>query len=488
MTSSLVILLSYLVVTLCVSRWYGKRLTSSLSEDSDTAFFVGGKFLTTPLLVFTLIATYTSASSFIGGSAAAYEFGLGWVWLAMIQVPVAMLTLGCLGKRMMDARVSQNHTLIQWLDSHFNYKPLRLLTSVSLLIGFLAMMVVQLIAGARLLEGVAGIAYEQGLLLFAMTVLLYTLMGGFRSVVVTDAVQGLLMLVGLFIIAAVLLYQLSSFDHVSALLIAHDPALLQPHSIDQFISWPMLLSFWVLIGFGTLGLPHTVVRLLSVKNTDVLKKSMLWGTAIAFLMMFLPHFIGVLGRAYAIQFELQLDSPDLIIPVLISQLFPAWLGCFLLAAPIAAVMSSVDSMLLQSSATMIKDLYLMRQPNLSARKQMHLTRFSMAVLMGLVILLAIYPPKMIIWLNLMAFGALQVVFLWPVLASVFWPNIPAKTVFMSVALGLLSYLLFHLMPWKPAGMHPVMPSLALSSIVFIRYRYKKPAVEKRDCLHESQAS
>ncbi len=97
--TNLIPLLIYLVLSLVITRWWSGRQADvgQLHQDKAKRFFIGGSFLNGPMLALTLVATYTSASSFIGGPGAAYQMGLGWVWLALIQVPVAILTLGVLG-------------------------------------------------------------------------------------------------------------------------------------------------------------------------------------------------------------------------------------------------------------------------------------------------------------------------------------------------------------------------------------------------------
>ena len=239
---------------------------------------------------------------------------------------------------------------------------------------------------------------------------------------------------------------------------AQSPTLLSPQGNDGQLGWPMMLSFWMLICFGTLGLPHTVVRLLAVKDTNALKRGMIWGTIISFLMPLIPHLSGVLGRAL----YPDLTVPDEIMPKLITGLFdPFWAGV-LLAAPIAAVMSSVDSMLLQSAVSLVRDGVVRCYPRLTADKQVTLTRVAMLLVTLIATYFAIEPPDMIVWLNLAAFGALQAVFLWPILAGLYWPQIAGNAALAAMISGLVSYLV--LLWLKPAmfGIHPIVPALLIS--------------------------
>lgn len=171
---NLVPVLIYLLLSLMITRWWSQRQDASTLHQDKAKRFIGGSFLNGPLLALTLVATYTSASSFIGGPGAAYKMGLGWVWLALIQVPVAILTLGVLGPKLLKIKQQQHTTLIEWLDSRYQHIWLSRLAIVSLVIGFIAIIAVQFIGGARLFSGVSGLSYELGLGLFVITVLAYT--------------------------------------------------------------------------------------------------------------------------------------------------------------------------------------------------------------------------------------------------------------------------------------------------------------------------
>lgn len=475
--STLLPIIAYLLLSLLISRYLGRRFSDGLHEDKAKRFFIGGRFLNGPLLALTLVATYTSASSFIGGPGAAYHIGLGWVWLALIQVPVAMLTLGVLGPKFLSLK-TQHATLIEWLDQRFGHPWLSRLAVLSLILGFVAMITVQFIGGARLFAGVSGINYEIGLAIFVLTVLAYTLTGGFRAVTTTDAVQGVVMLLGVLMLLFAILAR-PDFSAKLGQLASHKPALFTPMGDGQLLGWPMMLSFWVLICFGTMGLPHTVVRLLAVKDSQALRRGMLWGTLISALMTLIPHLCGFFGRAL----YPDLTVPDKIMPTLIGGLFSPWVAGIFLAAPIAAVMSSVDSMLLQSAVTFIRDAWV-RERNRQGKKevaatvQLALTRVAMVVISALAAWWAMSPPKMIVWLNLAAFGALQAVFLWPVIAGLFMPKISGNAAFAAMLTGLISYLLLlnaGTLPWR---VHPIVPSLLLSILAMLlcrtlaRYRHK----------------
>lgn len=278
----------------------------------------------------------------------------------------------------------------------------------------------------------------------------------------TDALQGVVMLAGLILLFGTILSQ-GTLSDLMAKASVSSPEILSPHGVNNYLGWPMMLSFWILICFGTMGLPHTLVRLFAVKDRHSLKRGMVWGTVICFLMTLLPHLCGVLGRAL----YPELTIPDDIMPKLISGLFsPFWAGV-LLAAPIAAVMSSVDSMLLQSAVSLVRDGAVKLYPSLNASQQIRLTRVAMLLITVVATYWAMKPPEMIVWINLAAFGALQAVFLWPIIAGVFWPNIKGHSAFLAMFSGLISYLGLQLNAPLMWHVHPIVPALALSLLVML---------------------
>ncbi|WP_404881037.1 sodium:solute symporter family transporter, partial [Klebsiella pneumoniae] len=154
---------------------------------------------------------------------------------------------------------------------------------------------------------------------------------------------------------------------------------------------------------------HTAVRCISYKDSKAVHRGIIIGTIVVAILMFGMHLAGALGRAVIPD----LTVPDLVIPTLMVKVLPPFAAGIFLAAPMAAIMSTINAQLLQSSATIIKDLYLNLRPaqitNEARLKRMSAT---ITLLLGALLLLAAWrPPEMIIWLNLLAFGGLEAVFL-----------------------------------------------------------------------------
>lgn len=407
--------------------------------DFLTEYYVGNRSMTGFVLAMTTASTYASASSFIGGPGAAYKYGLGWVLLAMIQVPAVWLALGALGKKFaLLSRETNALTLNDLLLYRYKNKYLVWIAGFALLVAFFAAMMTQFIGGARLLETTIGISYTQALLIFALTVGLYTFIGGFRAVVLTDTIQGTVMILGTIVLLIGVIYAAGGVESAVTKLTEIDPHLVSPYGSNEMLSFQFMASFWVLVCFGVVGLPHTAVRCMAFKDSRALHRGMLIGTAILSIIMLGMHLAGALGRAVVPN----LTIPDQVIPSLMLQVLPPLVAGIFLAAPMSAIMSTIDAQLIQSSAIFVKDLYLSAKPE-AANNQKRISWLSSIITLTITVLLifaALNPPDMIIWLNLFAFGGLEAAFLWVIILGIYWDKANAYGAISSMVVGLGIYI------------------------------------------------
>ncbi|MBP2847475.1 sodium/pantothenate symporter [Dickeya oryzae] len=456
-------LIAYLLLVfgLSVYAWRRRQQGNFLTE-----YFIGNRSMGGFVLAMTLIGTYVSASSFIGGPGAAYKYGLGWVLLSMIQVPTMLLSLSILGKKFaILARRYNAITLNDMLYARYGSRLLVWFASLSLLVAFIGAMAVQFIGGARLLETVAHVPYNIGLLIFGITILLYTAFGGFRASVLNDALQGIVMLIGTLLLLAGVIYAAGGLPAAVGKLAQINPALVDPHGSNQILSAPFMTSFWILVCFGVIGLPNTAVRCISYRDSKALHRGILIGTVVISVLMLGMHLAGALGRAILPN----LTIPDQVLPELMLTVLPPLAAGIFLAAPTAAIMSNINAHLLQASATIVKDLYLNVYPQKISNERYirHLSSLT-TLLLGLLVLLASWrPPEMIIWLNLLAFGGLEAVFLWPLVLGLYWERANAAGALSSMFSGAISYTLLASFNIQLAGFHPIVPSLLLSLVAFI---------------------
>ena len=469
MMASVLPLAAYLLLTLLLAVWVQRRARSGASRNIVEEYFIGGRSMGGFVLAMTIIASYTSASSFVGGPGVAYSLGLAWVLLAMIQVPTTFLTLGVLGKRFaIIGRRLGAVTITDFLYARYRSDVVVILCSMALLVFFAASMVAQFIGGARLFQAVTGYPYEVGLILFGVTVVVYTSVGGFRAVVLTDALQGVVMVVASVVVFMAVLEAGGGMEQSIQTLKAIDPGLITPSGAGGQVPAPMLFSFWVLVGLGILGLPQTTQRCFGYKDSRSMHNAMVMGTLIIGFLLLFMHLAGVLGRAVMPG----LSSGDLIIPSLILEFLPPfWAGVFV-AGPLAAIMSTVDTMLLLVSAAIIKDLYirysLKNDASRISPKKLARMSFGCTVAAGLLVFAASFnPPELLVWINLFAFGGLEAVFLWPIILGLYWKRANAAGAVFSILIGLTVFIFLSVFKVPLGGVHAIIPTLAFSFVAFV---------------------
>ncbi|WP_373768093.1 sodium/pantothenate symporter [Glaesserella sp.] len=460
----LIPLVAYLVFVFGVAFYaYRQRQRGSFLSE----YYVGGRSMSGFVLAMTTAATYVGASSFIGGPGAAYKYGLGWVLLAMIQVPAVLLTLGVLGKKFaIIARQTNSVTVNDMLFARYKSPLVVWLSSFALLISFFAMMMVQFIGAGRLLETTLGISYGSSVLIFAFTVGIYTFIGGFRAVVLTDTIQGMVMVIGTLLLLGGVIYAVGGVENAVNRLEAINPQLIEPYGIDERpLDFTFMASFWVLVCFGLIGLPHLAVRSMAYKDSKALHRAVVIGTIVVAVLMFGMHLAGTLGRALIPD----LKVADQVIPTLMLQVLPPIVAGIFLAAPMAAIMSSIDSLLIQSSSTLIKDLYLAVRPKAIADEQRikFFSTVTTLVITVLVVIAAMDPPEMLIWLNLLSLGGLEATFLWVLVLGLYWKNANAAGAISSMVGGLTSYVVMTAFGIKLFSFHAIVPSLVIGLVAFL---------------------
>ncbi|WP_177162915.1 sodium/pantothenate symporter [uncultured Fusobacterium sp.] len=439
-------------------------------------YFIGSRSMGGLVLAMTLISSYVGASSFIGGPGVAYNLGLSWVFLACIQVPTAFFTLGILGKKLaIISRKINGVTITDYLRARYESNLVIVLASLMMLIFFIGTIVAQFVGGARLFESVTGLSYNFGLILFTAVVIIYTTFGGFRAVTITDAIQGIVMLLATGLLFFIILEKGNGMENIMQTILKTNPNLLTPDS-NGAVSKPFILSFWMLVGVGVLGLPVTEVRCMGFKDSKAMHRAMIIGTSIVGILMLGMHLVGVMGATV----EPGVEVGDKIIPILaIKNMHPILAGVFI-AGPLAAIMSSVDSLLIMSSAAIVKDLYINYIDKNPSESKIKKLSFATSLLLGIIVfVLALNPPKLLVWINLFALAGQEAAFFCPILLGLYWKRANATGAAVSMIFSVVFYLYTVIMNIKIMNMHQIVPTIIFSILLFtIGSYFGKPNSEK----------
>ena len=494
-TTILLILIGYLVLNFVVGMIASK--SGKKSGNFLTEYFIGSRTMGGLVLAMTLVATYTSASSFLGGPGLAASWGLTQSWVAGIQIGTAFLTLGVLGKKLaMVSRKIGAVTITDYLRARYQSPFVVILCSLCLVVFFITQMVAQFIGGATLMQTVTGMSYGAGLAMFAAIVVLYTALGGFKAVVATDTVQGIIMTIGTFLLLFFVIKAGGGMGNIIDYLNANNPGWnLMGKGVygaeTTSLQPGYLISFWVLVGIAVLGLPQTAVRSMGFKDTESMHRAMIYGTVVVGILMIGMHFAGALTPILLP--EEGLASTDAVIPYVVMNFMPTWAAGLFLAAPLAAVMSTVSSLLILASATIIKELLMTyvwkNNPDVPAEAEKlaadraagnvteaeteaqnrKVSRFSLGItlLLGIVaFVIALSPPDIIVWINLFAMGGLETTFFWPLIGGLYWKKGSSACCIGSILCGVTTYVFFNQVKILPFHIHEVVAGLLVGGIVY----------------------
>lgn len=464
-------LVAFLLVALIVSIVVRGR-TRAAGGTFVNRYFIGNRALGGFVLAMTTIATYGSVSSFVGGPGQAWSIGFGWVYMAVVQVTALVLLYGIFGKKMgLISRKLNAVTVVDVIRARYGSNALANLSAVVIVLFFAATMVAQFVGGAKLFEAVTGYSYVIGLALFGVAVVLFTTIGGFRGVAVTDALCGIMMLVGIVVLACGILDAGGGYEAIMQSIAVYHPEMLEPLS-GGAMPPSLYLTQWLLVGVFTFVLPQSVVRTMGYKNTKSLHSAMIWGTVIIGAMMIGVTSLGVLS-AGVLTGDLATygGSVDNIIPEAIVTTLPPVLAGVAIIGPVAASISTVSSLLISSSSAIIKDvcLHACAERGIAVREG-KVAFWSQAVTLALgvaVFALSVTPPDVIWKINMFAFGGLETAFFFVLVCGLFWKRANATGALWSLVGGTVAYCACMAAGFKVADLHQIVIGIAVAAALMV---------------------
>ncbi|GAA1190375.1 sodium/pantothenate symporter [Brevibacterium paucivorans] len=438
---------------------------SRKQQNKTSGYYLGGRSLGPWVLIFTVLASAASAGTFIGTAGLTNAQGYGWVWGAVMQVPSAVIALGLVGKKY--AIVARKLNLITFTDffkERYESRVVTFLTSICMVIFLVAYMVAQFVGGARVLESITGINYFLLVVIFAGVVALYTAFGGFLAAAFTDAAQGIIMFVGGVALWIVVLTAVGGFAEIETGTKALDGDLYTLPGASGF-DLSMMISYAVMFGLLLSCLPHVSVRAMSYRDSAALHKALIIGPTLMVVFTLGFGAMGLIGRVMYPDAELA----DMVLPTLIIDHLPGPLAGAVLAAPLAAVMSTVDSMILVVSATLVRDLYRgFVKPNLSDKAQSTAGTWTSLGIGIIVLVLALRPPAFLQHIINFAIGGLEAGLFVPLILGLYWKRGNALGAILALIGGMLYYLLAaSFFPVLAFGMMPVLMATVCSLVLYV---------------------
>jgi len=368
-------------------------------EDSLKDFYLGGKGFGVGVLFLTMYATQYSGNSLIGFAGSAYRNG--WFFLVGVTFMIAIVG-GYLLYAPKLFPISKKHGFItvgDYINFRYNSQTLTYLVVGISIFALSNYMLTNLKAIGYIMEYVTGggIGFAEGIIFMAIIMVIYETLGGMRSVAWTDAIQGVLLFVGVIIIFSVVIMNYGSLDANTALFLQNQNDLFSDVTTANQITW---ISVIVLIFFGISVYPQAIQRIYSAKNESTLKRSLSLMVIMPLLTTLPLIIIAIIGSAHFP--DLDKAGSEQIILLMLNKLthiegMSIVITIFVTAA-IAAIMSTVDSAMLAIASLFTQDIYYQQNKQASQKKLTYVGKIFSWFIMALMVMLAINLPSTIWWL------------------------------------------------------------------------------------------
>jgi sodium/proline symporter len=409
------VLLVYLVVLLGIGWWGGRE------SDKVAGYYVAGKKLPSWVIAFSSNATGESAWLILGLTGMGYLVGAHAFWVILGEVFGVTLSWVFVARPFKEYTDRYDSiTVPDFLEDRFKDSghALRILSAVIIFSMAAFYVAAQLTASGRAFESFVGTTYESGVLIGAAIILYYTTIGGFKAVAYSDLLQGVLMALCLIVLPVAGIVAAGGWLEMTATLEAADPTLLTPMGAYG-LTLPGVLSAagFVAIGLAFLGSPQLLTRFISGRDQESVTDAGLIAVLCLIVFDVGAVFTGMAGRAVFPG----LPDPETVYPIMGSELFPAFFTGIFLVVVLAAIMSTVDSLLILASSAVVRDVVQKTlNPPWMERTFSLWGKLTTVVIGGLAVALALPEARVIFWFVLFAWSALGSAFTPVVLCALFW--------------------------------------------------------------------
>jgi len=431
-------------------------------DGGEKGYFLGGREMGPWVSALSAGASDMSAWVLMGLPASIYAAGLGQAWIAIglaIGYTVSWLVEA---PRLRKYSIAANDsiTIPQYLTNRFlsSSKALQVICAVIFLVAYTIYAASSIKACGTLFNTVLGIDATVAMYIAAVIIICYTFLGGFSAVCWTDFFQGLLML-GALLIAPI--FALAIINNQGA---AVSMGQLPDNYWNLFTNWKDVLSGlgW---GLGYFGMPHIIIRFMSLRSDKDLKKSAKIGITWTLLILTFSVAAGIIGHIFLGEIE---DS-SIVFITMVRKIFPALVSGLLLSAILAAAMSTADSQLLASASAFASDVYkpVIRKDKATETEMLWAGRYVVLAISVIAVMIASNPNSgTIMGLVENAWGVFGAAFGPAILLSLFWRRFNFAGAVAGILTGAAVDILW-LAFLKDFGLYEIIPGFLASLVVAI---------------------
>ena len=424
-------------------------------------YFLASRSLTWPFIGLSLYASNISSSSLIGMAASGYETGysvFSYEWMSAVVLIIFAIFFLPFYLR------SKIYTLPEFLEKRFDSRSRYYFSALTVLTNIGVDTAATLYAGALVVRLIfPSVELWQSILILAILSGLYTIAGGLKAVVYTDAIQAVLLIFGSVVITILAFVKIGSWDAVKAVTPAQHFHIIQPRN-DAFLPWPGVFSGVFLLGFYFWATNQFIVqRALGAKNL----RHGQWGALFAgFLKVSTPLFIMIVPGLMARVLYPDIEKTNYVYPMLVFDLLPTGLLGLVLAGLVAAMMSSIDSALNSASTLVTMDFFKKLRPRASPVQLMWIGRAATGLFM---LAAAAWAPQIDKFPTLWQYLQSALSYIVPPIAALFflglfWKRANADGAVAGITMGMVSATFF--LGFSNSGWMPTIHFLYIAAIIF----------------------
>jgi sodium/proline symporter len=445
------------------------RATRSLSD-----FVLGGRRLGGVVTALSAGASGMSGWLLLGLPGAFYLWGLNQIWMAIGLSFGAYLnwTLVAARLRRFTERANDALTLSDYLEARFDDRTrlLRIVSAFVTLVFFTIYAASGLVSGAILFSMTFELSYQAGLLVCVVMVVSYTFLGGFLAVSWTDVVQGLLMVFALVLVPVAVTREFGGWSAASGAVGEVRPDHLSAFSGMSLFSVISLLSW----GLGYFGQPHILARFMAMKSPSEMPLARAVGMWWMIISLYGAMISGFLAVAYFSQTPL--DNPEIAFIALTRALFNPWLAGVLLAAVLAAIMSTADSQLIVCTSALTEDLYRpFVRPDASQRELVLVGRGGVIAIALIALALASDPESRVLDIVAYAWAGFGAGFGPTILISLLWLRMTRNGALAGMIVGSVTVIVWSRLDGGVFDLYEMLPGFLASSAAIIIVSLAGPA-------------
>ncbi len=461
----------YLLIVIAIGVYF--YFKGRTGDGGDKMYFLGGRQMNGWVAALSAGASDMSAWVLMGLPGSIYAYGMGQVWISvgLFIGTLCAWTFVAPGLRRFSILADDSITIPQYLTRRFKSqsKTLQIISAIIFIVAYCIYAASSIVACGNLFNTVFGMDTRTAMIGATVIILVYTFFGGFNAVCWTDFIQGMLMLLALMTVPIVVVIIMGQADFTPLAQVVTDENYYNVLSSGK-VDWKSISDILSGLGWGLgyMGMPHILVRFMSIRSEKEMKKSRVIGTCWTAIILVMASVVALVAHEYLGTY-LDVADRSLVFIVLVRKIFPVFIAGVLLSAILAASMSTADSQLLASSSAFASDVYKpVFRKNASNKEMLWAGRIVVMIISVIALLIAMSPNCAgIMALVECAWAAFGAAFGPTILLSLHWKRLTYKGAVVGIVTGFVVDAVWYVFLSSSTNLYEIIPGFICSLIAAV---------------------